>query len=222
MHYMNYNIRNKFIIKSLIVTLITTITCFILALLIPRTNYKTVKEGIEIKNIHGISNNVVINNEHNGKKVIGIGTRALTNQTIKKVTFESESSVQYIERRAFYSSKIKEIEIPRSVRYIYQNAFSYSSIEEVNFEDNSCLEAISGSMFFECNQLEKINIPSSIKSIGTFAFFKCTSLKEITIPDGVKVYENAFCYCTLTIYCNDTSNFSSGYNNNANITVLSY
>lgn len=222
MHYMNYNIRNKFIIKSLIITLLSTLTCFILVLLIPRTNYKSVSNGVEIKNIHGISNNVVIKNEYNGKRVVGIGTRGLTNQTIREVSFEENSNIEYIERRAFYSSKITSISIPKSVKYIYQNAFSYSLVEEVSFKEDSSLEAISGSMFFECSNLKRINIPKSVKSIGTFAFFKCTNLKEITIPDGVKVYADAFAYCNIVIYCNDISNFEEGYNNNANITILNY
>ncbi len=222
MHYMNYNIKSKFIIKSLFITLICSITCFICVLLIPRTNYSSVEGGVEVKNIHGINNNIVIKNEYRGSKVIGVGTRALTNRTIKSVSFEDNSCVEYIERRAFYSSQIEYIKIPKSVKNIYQNAFSYSKVKCVTFEKGSNLVAIPGSMFFECTNLESVNIPSSVKSIGTFAFFKCTSLKEITIPDGAVVYANAFVYCDLTIYCNDTSNFNEGFNNNANITIVKY
>ena len=39
--------------------------------------------------------------------------------------------------------------------------------------------------FFNCNNLENINIPNTVTSIGDGAFLNCTSLESVVIPDSV-------------------------------------
>ncbi len=222
MHYMNYNTRNKFIHFSLLVTLITILISYMVCLMIPRNSYTLKDNGYELTRSYGIKNSEVIKTTYKNKDIIGLGVRCFEGEKLKYVTFEDNINLEYIERRAFYNTKLDYIKIPKSVKYIYQNAFSYSTLEEVEFEDESNLLAISGSMFFSCTNLNKINIPENIKSIGSLAFYNCTSLKEIIIPDKVKVYANAFAGCNITIYCNDISNFEEGFDNDANIVLKSY
>ena len=218
---MNNNKENKFIISSLITTLLLSILAFLLSVMIPRVNYNKVDDYIELNSTYGLVSNVVIKAEFNNIEVKGIGVRALSSKKIKEVSFEENSNVEYIERRAFYGSSIKSITIPNSVKNIYQNCFSYSLLEKVEFESGSKVEAISGSMFFECQNLSSVNIPNSVKSIGTFAFYNCKNLKSLYIPSGCKIYKDAFYGCDLVIYCSDTSNFQEGFDNNANIIIKS-
>ena len=47
-----------------------------------------------------------------------------------------------------------------------------------------------------CNMLQKVEIGSSVTSIGNFAFYYCYSLESITIPKGITSIDNsAFYHC---------------------------
>ena len=49
--------------------------------------------------------------------------------------------------------------------------------------------------FWECVDLESVQLPSTLKSIGDKAFQYCTSLKEITIPASVEEMDHPFISC---------------------------
>ena len=50
--------------------------------------------------------------------------------------------------------------------------------------------------FAKCIALEKINIPSTVSSIGFESFLYCESLREITLPEGLtELGQGAFCNC---------------------------
>ena len=62
--------------------------------------------------------------------------------------------------------------------------------------------------FYKCNNLNSIEIPTSVESIGTEAFRNCTSLTFIKIPSNIVTIEtDAFADCTalLTIEWNATN-----------------
>ena len=52
------------------------------------------------------------------------------------------------------------------------------------------LEEIPDYLFLGCTNLEKIEIPPHVKTIGWKAFDGCTSLEEITIPESVETITN--------------------------------
>ena len=54
-----------------------------------------------------------------------------------------------------------------------------SALKTVTFAEGCKLEEIASSAFYECSALEAINIPASVKTIGTNAFPRCTSLKTV-------------------------------------------
>lgn len=90
--------------------------------------------------------------------------------------------------------------------YIIWNNQKYrvTSIAESAFEDNTditsitlpkTLKTIESSAFCYCENLKKVNIKSSLTSIGSYAF-TYTGLTEITIPDSVtSIGDNAFQSC---------------------------
>ena len=63
------------------------------------------------------------------------------------------------------------------------------------FECNG-LDYVGDSWFKDCNKLQSIELPSTIKSIGKQAFYNCSSLDDVTMPDSVtSIQDEAFRYC---------------------------
>jgi hypothetical protein len=91
--------------------------------------------------------------------------------------------------------------IPKSVKTIGVSCFQGTEIENLNILEGSMLEVISDKAFFECKNLNKINISSSenISRIGKKAFENCINLTcddDRLIPVNVKVIDdNAFNGC---------------------------
>ena len=51
--------------------------------------------------------------------------------------------------------------------------------------------------FYQNEDIEKVNIPSTVKTIGLEAFYGCESLKEIDLPEEIlSIEEDAFRLCT--------------------------
>ncbi len=63
-----------------------------------------------------------------------------------------------------------------------------SGIRHVKIEEG--ITSIGYQSFFECENIESIEIPSTVKSIGEGAFVWCSSLKELVIPEGVTEIKN--------------------------------
>ena len=61
----------------------------------------------------------------------------------------------------------------------------------------STISEISLNAFFGCTRLAKVNMPSSIEEIQSNAFRECSSLESIDLPEGLRViWGQAFCLCT--------------------------
>ena len=54
------------------------------------------------------------------------------------------------------------------------------------------LVGIDGHAFKDCNKLQAVSIPSSVKTIGEYAFTGCTSLRSITLPGTLENLSLAF------------------------------
>ncbi|KAK8839930.1 hypothetical protein M9Y10_031645 [Tritrichomonas musculus] len=64
--------------------------------------------------------------------------------------------------------------------------------------------------FFNCNEIEKIIIPSSVTSVGDFVFNRCSSLREITIPSSItSIGYSAFRGCSSLIQITIPSSVTS-------------
>ena len=72
---------------------------------------------------------------------------------------------------AFIGTKIKEIEFPSSLKWIGSKAFEDSALEKIIF--NEGLEIIYSSAFKNCNKLQHVELPRSLKTIHGGAFEHC-------------------------------------------------
>ena len=85
----------------------------------------------------------------------------------------------------------------------YHNRLPVTSIGYIGFSDG--IEGEAGEItatageyaFFNCADLKKVVIPSTVTTIGDMAFAKCESLERIVIPENVSdIGEAAFMECT--------------------------
>ncbi len=77
----------------------------------------------------------------------------------------------------------KNIEVPSNIVFICSSAFDNPRLEGVTFADNSKLEYI-GVQAFAGTKLATIELPASLKSIGSHAFAYCVGLKSVTFASS--------------------------------------
>ena len=56
----------------------------------------------------------------------------------------------------------------------------------VRVEIGTTVTSIGSQAFFQCSELQSVTIPDSVTSIGGYAFNSCTALESVTIPDSVE------------------------------------
>ena len=83
--------------------------------------------------------------------------------------------------------------VPEGVEDICEGAFEGSDVIEVTLPEG--LIKIGKRAFADCESLEKINFPSTLRIISDEAFSGCTSL-DVDLPENIKVGADAF-KCTL-------------------------
>lgn len=150
----------------------------------------------------GLDRFVTIPEKHNGYPVTAIGPSAFNNnQTLEGVL------------------------IPKAVVTIESYAFAATrNLLLVEFEKGSQLKYIDESAFGGCVNLERIDIPLGLESIGRSAFYNVRNLERIVIPASVTfIDESAFNDTrSLTIYA-EAAKQPEGWNpnwNNSNRPVI--
>ena len=152
-------------------------------------------DGLEIIENESFENadpiNVTINNFPSSLKEIN--SSAFYNIILDKISFESNSNLEYIGSYAFgYNTNYDNdtvydrITIPRSVITIENRAFYDVNFNELYFEEDSKLECI-GYYAFSSNTLKYVSIntfPKSLKEIRAYAFYN-------TILDKIEFYNNS-------------------------------
>lgn len=98
-----------------------------------------------------------------------------------------------------FASKCKNLKfvyVGTNTKEIEQLAFNGDKKLKTVKINSKKLKSIEDLTFSGCSNLKKINIPSTVKTIGEGAFWKCKSLKKITLPKNLKKIEySAFGNC---------------------------
>ncbi|QQP12933.1 InlB B-repeat-containing protein [Lysinibacillus agricola] len=149
----------------------------------------------------GISKDIDIPGEINGKPVVEIRNRAFSDLQLSNVTIPSSvtkignevfsnnqleslkipSGVETIGSHAFSNNQLKSIEIPPKVTTIGSHAFSKNQLKKIKIPSN--LKTIETGVF-SYNKLESVEIPSSVTTIGSYAFLT-NQLESVEIPSSV-------------------------------------
>ncbi len=113
--------------------------------------------------------------------------------------------------RAFENCRmLQEFTIPASVTEIDDSAFdNCRSLNAVHFGGSTeeqaddpaasqcALQRIGNWAFYNCHQLQELNIPEGVTEIGDAAFYNCHQLQELNIPEGVtEIGDAAFYGCS--------------------------
>lgn len=131
---------------------------------------------------------------------------------ITTVIFEKGSVCESIGHYAFYGCKnLSSIEIPQSVVSIGNSSFENCyGLTQMTFEERSSLTTIGSCAFSSCNFTTFI-IPNGTKTIKDQVFYNCNDLERILIPSSVtKIGVNAFEYCSslsIIFYKGDANTF---------------
>jgi hypothetical protein len=95
--------------------------------------------------------------------VVAVGASVFENNTtITNVTFETESQLTVVERRAFFGcTNLANIGLPESLETIREYAFT------------------------NCKTISNLTLPKSLKIIERYAFSNCSGLTALTLPSGL-------------------------------------
>ena len=164
------------------------------------------RDSVEVKKYDGRESTVVIPEEVHGYKVRTISVAAFDgNKYIKKVTLPK--SIEKIEKLAFRSSTLEQIDIPEYIEKIGYFAFEdtplYENAGDIKYVGNVCLgveedcnlkeinikegtRVIADGAFTENQYITKVQLPYDLMYIGEAAFERCTNLTTINIPYSAK------------------------------------
>ena len=189
-----------------------------------KTDYLSVKVGVveeeiisvasEIKDIVEKFNEIVfeskVENDIDFMNLIAdlpeVNSKEEEQEDIFKSIFEDEidnsTPVIYLEQSKEEYRMASHIIIPNSVKKIQGDAFyQCSNLESIEISDS--VEEIEYSAFAECIALKSIIIPDNVKIIEAYTFRNCSSLHTVRISDGVvKIQEKAFEGCSSLISIN--------------------
>ena len=80
--------------------------------------------------------------------------------------------------------KLKKVILPNSIQYVKSEAFGNSGIKELRLSTG--MRRIEDATFTKCNNLEIVDIPDNIETIGDAAFSSCKGLKQVKLGQNVK------------------------------------
>lgn len=81
----------------------------------------------------------------------------------------------------------EDLTIPAKIKALDDFLANDNCLRTVNFENGSKITNIGEMAFYDCEELSRITIPTTVNHISTMAFEGCGNLKQIWIPDNVSV-----------------------------------
>ncbi len=135
---------------------------------------------------------LIVPNKLYGKKVKSIGSNKTEELGIWGAnTRSSAKGERYGCGWSYYQETIKKVVIQRNIDIIERNAFwGGIGVQEVVFEGKP--SKIGNYAFYKCQELKKIDIPSSVQEIGYGAFSYCSGLESITVDKMNSKYDSRY------------------------------
>ena len=117
-----------------------------------------------------------------------IGTAAFANCTnLRRATIPA--SVKYIGREAFYNTGLIRVyynAVDANNEDVEDNGYDIFPESLVRVIIGEGVKSIPNSLFRECKNITRVEMPSTVESIGDYAFAGCTSLTHIDLPSSLK------------------------------------
>ena len=128
-----------------------------------------------------------------------LGMRAFT-MCDRLVTFDFPENLVSIGDECFggsdssvygqYYVKITQVVLPARVRTVGNGAFSLAKrLESFTTAEGSVLETVGSSVFYNCEKLETVILPASLRHMGSNVFAGCTSLENVQILSNTMNFE---------------------------------
>lgn len=126
-------------------------------------------------------------------------------------TAKLPKELDIIGHRAFENCRmLQEITIPATVTEIDDSAFdNCRSLSAVHFGGSTeeqaddpaasqcALQRIGNWAFYNCHQLQELNIPEGVTEIGDAAFYGCSYLEDLVLPSSLQtIGDNCFSLCS--------------------------
>ena len=102
-----------------------------------------------------------------------------------------------IGNECFYGASIPKISIPSSVESVGSSCFAYSKTNSIKFEEGSLILEL-GYGVFQFSNIESIVLPSNLEKIGEECFASCNNLKRIQLPESLKTLSRN-CLANITL-----------------------
>lgn len=97
----------------------------------------------------------------------------------KLINVEFQGSVSLIGAYAFYETGIDQLLIPDGTKAILQQAFAFSKIKSITIPDS--VQWIDEYAFYECNNLNQVDLGSEYKYVDAYAFRCCFYINTLKI-----------------------------------------
>ncbi len=111
----------------------------------------------------------------NGENITELGKHAFENTAIKSFVFSGDLAT--IPDSCFYNSQISQITISQGIENIEGHAFyDCENLEAIILPDS--LKTIGDSAFMHCENATEFKLSENIKTIGKYAFYGCEGIKE--------------------------------------------
>lgn len=116
-------------------------------------------------------------------------------QQYKLVEVKLPKTITYIGEYSFADCYgLKKVDMFNGINNIADRAFSKTFISQINLPEG--VESIGISSFNDCEMLERVSFPSTLKVIDYYAFDRCMLLNEVVLPEGLqRIRYQAFRAC---------------------------
>lgn len=100
-----------------------------------------------------------------------------------------------VKKASGYTTRIQSVQLSDGMTKIGNHAFMEAPIKEVDIPDS--VKVIGTRAFLNCNKLEEVFIPNGVTEIGESSFSGCHNIKNVTGMENIaKIGSGAFEYCS--------------------------